>query len=281
MIFLFLLVTDFVVLSQSLRVGAYTDASGVFVRKDMPVSAQTHNYTGGPVPTRDNIFVLWCGKRPDTHVSHQLQHLLKGISFFQPQSPVYFITERKILSASLEKKLTAFPNVHPVFWSSSFLDGTPVEGIQPEEPNWVEFSDVVRVVVLWRWGGTYIDADDLMVGPLIRDLNVLPILEWPGMETISWKNATLPLVDGRHKHNPSLNPEWNFQAQADPMVNFEPGNPFLWAWMQKMAENRSSRDWGQIIPTEIIRARPKEFARHIHLVPQHYLLIHPAFARFF
>uniref|UniRef100_A0A7S1P3F1 Alpha 1,4-glycosyltransferase domain-containing protein n=1 Tax=Vitrella brassicaformis TaxID=1169539 RepID=A0A7S1P3F1_9ALVE len=229
-----------------------------------------------PTPTIDNIFLMWCGRPPDIYRSRQLQHLLKSISLFQPKSHVYFITERKIVSASLEEKLTEYPKVHLLFWSQSFFDDTPLQGMQPVA--WRETSDAVRLVALWKWGGTWMDTDDLMLRPIMQDLNVLPILEWPGETQKHYFGSTFTLVDGKHKQHPNANPKWKFHIQNDPLVNFEPRNPFLLAWMEEIARTRRSQDWGQLVPTEMIRAQPN-LTRHIHLMPQHHLLIHPAFAR--
>ena len=61
------------------------------------------------------------------------------------------------------------------------------------------------------------------------------------------------------------------------MINWEKGNKFLYKWMEYIQKYRSS-DWGQKVPTEIIRSNTNIINEYnVKLLPQHHLLLHPAF----
>ena len=60
------------------------------------------------------------------------------------------------------------------------------------------------------------------------------------------------------------------------MINWEKGNPFLYEWMLLILQN-PPKDWGQKVPTEMLLSRLPDIPDSIQIVPQHSLLLHPAF----
>ena len=70
---------------------------------------------------------------------------------------------------------------------------------------------------------------------------------------------------------------YGFHIQNDPMINWEKGNKFLYRWMENIKIYKSY-DWGQKVPTEIIRKNINIIIENeITLIPQHNILLHPAF----
>ena len=53
-----------------------------------------------------------------------------------------------------------------------------------QAPNATAKSDMLRLALLWHWGGTHLDADDRIVGP--QD-DLLP----PGVEFVGYQNECM------------------------------------------------------------------------------------------
>ena len=70
-----------------------------------------------------------------------------------------------------------------------------------------------------------------------------------------------------------------WHVQNDPMLNWEPKNPFLYEWLLAMPKTLSKQhEIGQLAPTRLIRSKGKELRKYFTPIPQHQLIIHPAFA---
>ena len=139
-----------------------------------------------------------------------------------------------------------------------------------------EFSDAVRLALLYRFGGSWLDVDDLAVRSFSSNPNMLCAMSWPGKRTVEYFGLSFELARGEllssHYRDSGIH------IQNDPMLNWEPGNSFLKRWMTELL-TAPPVDWGQKVPTSILLHNPDFVVKmNVKIVPQHFFLLHPAYA---
>ena len=157
-----------------------------------------------------------------------------------------------------------------------FSDTPLVDYKIPDNLSKPELSDIIRLVLLYKNGGTWLDIDDVVVREFPNNKNIIGTFLWENnKKEAHYFGSKFNLVDGSLVSNKYK--DFGFHIQNDPMINWEKGNKFLLEWMDNITKYRSS-DWGQKIPTEIIRKNINILKNNnITLLPQHHLLLHPAF----
>jgi hypothetical protein len=206
-----------------------------------------------------------------------------SIRYHHPGAAIHFFTIKSNSFAAELRELVPFVNI-VIFEQNELFFGTPADGYRSTKCNWKEHSDLIRLAILWRWGGTWIDTDDVVIRPIPSVPNVLPYLEWPGVKEKEYWSSHFTLIDGKWKSSlASRDMEAGFHIQNDPLLNFEPENPFLAAWMEVLVQDNTiaCKDWGQKVPTDVFRNDSEWASRHLTLLPQHSLLVHPAFGNKF
>ncbi|MCW5555107.1 MAG: hypothetical protein KIS67_23450 [Verrucomicrobiae bacterium] len=214
-----------------------------------------------------NIFLFWEGPYSQQGTLKQIWVCLKSILLHEPDASLH------LFSNTLQEK--DLPNFTPVRWDYAELGcGTPLEGFLPlTRARWALWSDVFRVVCLWRWGGTYMDVDDIMVRPLPKTTNAMAACFLTEEQQATW----LPnrIISGRYAAAKGrLAASCNFRLGADPMTNFEAKNPFLERWMREIPHH-SPTAWGQELPSKLFSDAPEWSRHYVEPIPWCDLLYHP------
>jgi len=129
------------------------------------------------------------------------------------------------------------------------------------------WSDAFRTIILWKYGGSYIDIDDISIRQFPRKpINIIPACalqdEW---EKLEYDGG----IDGKWIN---VNYKWRFGI--DPLINFEKGNLFLRELISRMKDEKPV-NWGQILPTKIFKENPAKWIQHLSPYKWHDILYHP------
>ena len=251
----------------------------------VPDDSKDEERNDSPIVGEQNIFSMWGGPLSASH-KKQFSLFAASLHGVLPTAKVYIFSE-----ADAYEKLAdlfqpySYVSVLPLDWQNFLKNTTAIrlagqlssKRVQPPQR-----SDIFRLVALWRWGGSYIDLDDIA---LRKDThtelnNMLPYIEWPNEEVSSRWGLDIELIPGRWKPRGSREFDSGFHIQNDPLLNFVAGNKFLESWISWIVEHSQDqpREWGQKVPTEMILSDPERFTGQISLIPQYELLLHPAFA---
>jgi len=224
----------------------------------------------------NNFFGFWdSNNKVDTIQLTQITLWAKSILYFHPNANLVLYTKKNII----EEKTINIPNLK-IYYEDNFenlLIGTPLETFKINNKlSKPELSDIIRLALLFKYGGTWLDIDDIVVRPFPQTNNILGSFLWENNKNIAtYWGSTFNLVDGciiSDKYK-----KFGFHIQNDPMINWEKGNDFLLRWMKKISSCKSA-DWGQKIPTQLIKDDLNIIKKNnILLIPQHHLLLHPAF----
>lgn len=202
----------------------------------------------------------------------QISLWAKSILRFNQNTIVKLYTRQQLIP----KNMFNIKGLEIIYFSSlsEIFNGTPIKITNPKISK-PELSDMVRLALLYKYGGSWIDVDDITFKQFTQKNNVLGVFLWPYRKTAEYWGSTFNLVNGimigmKYK-------EYAFHVQNDPMMNWSKGNKFLFRWMSNYNKYKS-RDWGQKLPTELIRKDSNIIKNNdVTLIPQHDLLVHPAF----
>lgn len=204
----------------------------------------------------------------------QIKLWAKSILFFHKNSKVYLYTKKSVIP----DKLININNLEVIYLKNfeEILQDTPLNKYKINNNlSKPELSDIIRLALLYKNGGTWIDIDDIVIRKFPEKKNIIGTFLWKNKMNATYWGSTFKLVDGSLVSNKYKN--FGFHIQDDPMINWEKGNKFLYVWMENIKKYKPS-DWGQKIPTEIIRENPNIiYDYNVSLLPQHHLLLHPAF----
>ena len=198
----------------------------------------------------------------------------KSILFFHNKSTIFLYTKKEIIpenSLNIDNlKILYYDNFEQLFKDTP-LDGYKINNSLSKP----ELSDIIRLTLLYKNGGTWLDVDDVVVRKFPEEKNILCTFLWENKKQASYWGSSFNLIDATLVCDKYKN--YGFHIQNDPMINWEKGNKFLHTWMENIQKHNSS-DWGQKIPTEIIRKNTNIVNDcNITLLPQHHALLHPAF----
>lgn len=207
----------------------------------------------------------------------QIKLWIKSLLFFHPKCKINLYTKKNVIPSNLLTNMSKNLNIVYIEEYNKLLEETPLKNykINPSISK-PELSDIIRLVLLYKYGGTWLDIDDIAVRKFPEEQNILGTFLWENnKKTATYWGSTFNLVDGGLVSNKYK--DFGFHVQNDPMINWEKGNKFLYKWMENILKFKSS-DWGQKVPTEMIRNSPNiVIENNVNLTPQHHLLLHPAF----
>ena len=224
----------------------------------------------------ENFYGFWDSDKKVSDIQlTQIQLWAKSLLFFHKNANLFLYTKINIIPKGLINidKLTI---IYVDKFEELFIDTPLVDYKIPNNLSKPELSDIIRLVLLYKNGGTWLDIDDVVVREFPSKKNILGTFLWKNNKKIaSYWGSIFNLVDGSLVSNKYK--DFGFHIQNDPMINWEKGNKFLYTWMENITNYKSS-DWGQKIPTEIIRKDTNIIKQYnVTLSPQHHLLLHPAF----
>lgn len=219
-------------------------------------------------PNPDNLFFLWDGDSPDRDRLAQINLCLKLASHQLPSAVIY------LFSNVIEPDEIASENIILIRWSVLELCATsPLQGRAPLPANdWSIWSDLFRVICLWRWGGSYFDLDDLLIRPLPFSSNAIAACFLTPEREREWLPA--PVIRGNYATSTGrLESSATFRFGADPMLNFCAKHPFLEEWLRRIPTTKRE-EWGQILPTTLFASDPVRWKRTLNAIPWCDLLYH-------
>jgi hypothetical protein len=223
-----------------------------------------------------NFYGFWDSNKVIDNIQlTQIKLWANSILFFHKNVKVYLYTKKTIIP---NKDINI--NNLEIIYLDNFEDlftNTPLNNYKiPSNLSKPELSDIIRLVLLYKNGGTWLDIDDIVVRKFPEKKNIIGTFLWKNnkKQAYYW-GSTFNLVEGSCVSDKYKN--FGFHIQNDPMINWEKGNKFLFKWMENIQKYKSS-DWGQKIPTELIRINTSIINDcNVTLLPQHHLLLHPAF----
>lgn len=112
----------------------------------------------------ENIFFFWEGYIHPTRLE-VLRNCIYSTRIFNPDRPIWLVSN-SITEDMLDPKF----NVKIYNWDNSLFQGLPIP-FEHIEKHYLtahprEFSDLMRLVLLYKFGGSYIDTDDLCIAPI-------------------------------------------------------------------------------------------------------------------
>ena len=222
-----------------------------------------------------SFYGFWDSDKKVSSIQLTQIHLwAKSLLFFHKNANVFLYTKNYIIPKGLinidNLTIVYLDNFEELFINTPLVDyKIPINLSKPE------LSDIIRLILLYKNGGTWLDIDDVVVRKFPEEKNIIGTFLWENKKQASYWGSTFNLVDGTMVSNKYK--DFGFHIQNDPMINWEKGNKFLYRWMENITKNKST-DWGQMVPTEIIRKDPNIIKQYnVTLLPQHRVLLHPAF----
>lgn len=180
--------------------------------------------------TSNNIFFYW-----DGHIHHTRLDILKDCIYstriMNPSRPIYLVTN-SLTSDMFDPKF----DIQIYNWDISILLDTPFpqDKLQYYVNNSVdiccsprELSDLMRLSLLYKFGGSYIDTDDLSIKPICTTLNLVCRSYDP--HVCHYNNITPEqCIPGRYREVGGYD-HINFFPRNDCWLNFEPNHPFIYS----------------------------------------------------
>lgn len=178
--------------------------------------------------TPDNIFFYWdggiCSSRMDV-----LKDCVYSTRVMNPSRPIYIVTN-SLTADMFDVKF----DIQIYNWDVSMFLSTPF----PQDKlkyymdsdvhiccNPRELSDLMRLSLLYNFGGSYIDTDDLAIKPICDTLNLVCRSYDP--HTCHYNNITPEqCIPGIHREIRGYD-DINFFPRNDCWLNFEPNHPFI------------------------------------------------------
>lgn len=117
----------------------------------------------------NNIFFYWDGRAPVNRMKI-LEDALYSTRIFNVDRPIYLISntvDENMLDPDFDIKI--------IKWDYSFFEGTIPDDIIKKYMNVDHrtFSDFLRMVLLYKFGGSYIDTDDLCIRAISNVNNII------------------------------------------------------------------------------------------------------------
>lgn len=229
----------------------------------------------------NNFFGMYVrtGQLP-SRVIDQLYLWSFSISRFHPNAVVWLLT----MESNVPRQTLNHSWLHVVYVDSTFQC---ISHYAPQlRLHWKDylknmryFSDIVRVVLLSTWGGSWIDIDDIVIRPCLYSRNEILVKELregicPSKLRICKEFRSIRV------HTDELGFEsYPLYVQNDPMLFWEAGHPFLMEWLAKIGSTTDMHDWGQRIPTLLLNTTPWWSRQHgVFMRKHHQRLLHPAYA---
>jgi hypothetical protein len=167
---------------------------------------------------QQNIMFYWDGPISEPRMKI-LEDCLYSTRIFNPDRPIYLIS-------NWIKNLNPKYNIEIINWNDSFFDGINIPILDKYKvANYREMSDLMRLVLLYQFGGSYVDTDDLCINKM-TDLKNLVCRSYDA-HTCHYNNLTPEdCIDGKYREISGYD---NIQMfpRNDCWLNFEPKSKFI------------------------------------------------------
>jgi hypothetical protein len=173
----------------------------------------------------ENIFFFWGGDISESRLKI-LQDCVYSTRVFNPTRPIYMVSN-SIQEDMLDPKF----NIQIYRWDDTLFDDLPIPKDHIEKhylkahPR--ELSDLIRLVLLYKFGGSYIDTDDLAIKALAPIANKNIVCRSYDPHTCHYNKLTPEdCIDGIHREIRGYDHIQMF-PRNDCWVNFEPRSLFI------------------------------------------------------
>lgn len=167
----------------------------------------------------NNIFFFWDGPISESR-KKILEDCLFSTRFFNPSRPIYLISNTiEYLSKDFDIKI--------VKWSNDIFNEVKIKAIENYKvSNYREKSDIIRLILLYKYGGSYIDTDDLCINKITDDKKNIVCRSYDP-HTCHY-NGLKPedCIDGKYREIRGYDHIPLF-PRNDCWLNFEPGSSFI------------------------------------------------------
>jgi len=179
--------------------------------------------------SKDNIYILWEYPLDRKAAFERLNFSLKTVCYFNKNKNIYLFSN--VLTDEMISHINKGENnFHILRWSiDDLMLSTPFKdnykNYIPDQVGWVSFSDIFRLAVIYRWGGTYVDVDNIAIKKLPDIDNILSRT----LDPHSFDKKDTVLIPGKYREGQGKE-KYNhipFRFRNDPMVNFEAEHPFI------------------------------------------------------
>jgi hypothetical protein len=175
-------------------------------------------------PNKENIFFYWGGNISSSRLKI-LQDCIYSTRVFNPDRPIYLISNT-LQQEQFEKRF----NITVTSWDDSFFDDVPVSKEKIEsykKGNQREFCDLFRLTLLYKFGGSYIDTDDIAINAIVPvDTHNIVCRSYDphtcGYNKIKYEDC----IPGKYREVPGYD-EINIFPRNDCWLNFEPNSTFI------------------------------------------------------
>jgi hypothetical protein len=165
-----------------------------------------------------NIIFYWDGPISDSR-KKILDDCLYSTRVFNPDRPIYLVSN---WIKELDKKY----DIEIVNWDDSFFDGINVPILDKYKvANYREMSDLMRMTLLYQFGGSYIDTDDLCINKMTDLKNIVCRSYDP--HTCHYNKLTPEdCIPGKYREIKGYDEIYMF-PRNDCWLNFEPKSKFI------------------------------------------------------
>lgn len=118
----------------------------------------------------NTIWFYWDGPISPTRL-RILQDSVYSTRVFNPHHAIYIVTN-SLQEEQFEERFS----IKIKRWDDTIFEGVPIpkEKLQKyTKANPRDFSDLFRLILLYKFGGSYIDTDDLCINPLSKTKNII------------------------------------------------------------------------------------------------------------
>jgi hypothetical protein len=176
----------------------------------------------------NTIFFYWDGYLDDLSPRRKmLNDCIYSTRIFNPNHTIIVVS-----NTLKEKEFDPKYNILVRTWDLSLFDDIPIPKSLIEEHyinvNPRERSDLIRMVLLYKYGGSYMDTDDLAIKPINQTKENLVCRNYDP-HTAHYNNLTPEdCIKGTHREIPGYD-HLNIMPRNDCWLNFNPKSKFIYS----------------------------------------------------
>lgn len=117
-------------------------------------------------PNINNIIFYWDGPISPSR-RKILEDCIYSTRVFNPDRPIYLVSK---WIKDLDPKF----NIEIIDWDDSIFEGVHIPLLEKYKvANYREMSDLMRIILLYKFGGSYVDTDDLCIKTMPTEKNIV------------------------------------------------------------------------------------------------------------
>lgn len=165
-----------------------------------------------------NIFFYWDGPISDSR-KKILEDCIYSTRIFNQDRPIYLVSNS---ISEVNKKY----DIQTINWDDSLFNGINIPTLKKyKNANYRDISDLIRLVLLYQFGGSYIDTDDLCINkmPTLKNL----VCRSYDPHTCHYNNIKPEnCIEGKYREIRGYDHIYIF-PRNDCWLNFEPKSKFI------------------------------------------------------